>query len=377
MAIPLTALMFDAYGGSGGIAEFNRHLLESLADDDRLDLSALGMFGDASVGAPNGVDWAIPKSGDRWRFIAAAARHTWRRKPSLMLCGHAHLGPIAHTLAAASRAKVWTTTHGIEVWRDTPDLKAGERSYPRRESADRLLSRSTLITTVSRYSRARLLAWCPIRPDRVHVIPNTIDLAKFTPGPRPADLAAKLGVGDSKVLLTVSRLDPNDSYKGQDRVIPLLPELERRAGPIRYVIVGTGSDRTRLEDLARRSNAAHLTVFAGFVPTDELTSYYRLADAFVMPSTGEGFGIVFLEAMACGCPTIAGDLDGSSEALADGELGRLVDPFDGARLVEAMAGTLRAGRSRTESIRGVERFGLDRFRAQVKDSVSAFLQLPA
>ncbi|MBM4358733.1 MAG: glycosyltransferase family 4 protein [Deltaproteobacteria bacterium] len=374
MPVALTALMTDAYGGAGGIAEFNRHLLDALAADERLGVTALGLHGERTAHPVAALDWSIPANG-KLGFAGAVARSALVTPPQLVLAGHLHLATLAHPLALASRARLWTTTHGIEVWRHHAGLGRGELAFGGRRLDDRLLARSSLVTAVSRYTRSRLLAWCPIAPERVELLPNTIDLGRFMPGPRPLELEGKLGVRGAKVLLTVSRLSPHDDYKGQDRVIPLLPELERRVGPVRYVIAGTGSDRVRLEDVARRANATRQVIFAGFVPEPQLPDYYRLADAFVMPSTGEGFGIVFLEALACGCPVVAGNRDGSVDALADGELGRLVDPFDPRAILEALVATLQGGRSHTEPVSGVERFGLERFRARVRDLVTTLLAM--
>jgi glycosyltransferase involved in cell wall biosynthesis len=95
-----------------------------------------------------------------------------------------------------------------------------------------------------------------------------------------------------------------------------------------YLIVGDGPDRRRLEEKAKSLGMDEHVVFAGLIPEAEKADHYRLADAYVMPSRGEGFGIVHLEAMACGIPAVASKVDGSREAVRDGALGILVDPSD-------------------------------------------------
>ena len=93
----------------------------------------------------------------------------------------------------------------------------------------------------------------------------------------------------------------------------------------------------------------------------EVPDYLALADVFAMPSTGEGFGIVFLEAAACGVPVIGGNRDGSRDALADGRIGRLVDPLDEAELIEAVATALnRPAKTDGGAIERLQ--ALDRFR---------------
>src|SRR5262249_38146012 len=98
----------------------------------------------------------------------------------------------------------------------------------------------------------------------------------------------------------------------------------------------------RLEQLARESGIADCVVFAGQVPDAELPDYFALADVFAMPSTGEGFGIVFLEAAASGLPVIGGNRDGSVDALAEGRIGRLVDPHCPEEIAAAVVAALEA-----------------------------------
>ena len=85
-------------------------------------------------------------------------------------------------------------------------------------------------------------------------------------------------------------------------------------------------DRARLESLARVNGMADRVIFTGFIRPEELCAHYNLCDVFALPSTGEGFGIVYLEALACGKPVLAGNRDGSVDALADGRFGALIDP---------------------------------------------------
>nr|WP_242028538.1 glycosyltransferase [Pseudanabaena sp. FACHB-2040] len=120
--------------------------------------------------------------------------------------------------------------------------------------------------------------------------------------------------------MTVARLWAGDIYKGVDVTIRALPAIAATIPTVKYLIIGRGDDQPRLAQLAQDLGIADRVVFAGFVPTAQLPDHYRLADAYVMPSQ-EGFGIVYLEAMACGIPVLAGDADGSADPLQDGRLG--------------------------------------------------------
>jgi phosphatidylinositol alpha-1,6-mannosyltransferase len=244
--------------------------------------------------------------------------------------------PLAAIIAKFARARLWIQVHGVEAWR--------ESSWLDRRSVET----AALITSVSRHTRRRLLEWAGIDPARVKVLPNTVD-ARYGPGPKPDHLLKRHAVGARKVLLTVSRLAASERYKGHDRVIRVLPRLVSERPDILYLIVGDGDDRPRLEMLAAEFGVAERVRFIGRVSPEELPDYFRLADVFVMPSTGEGFGIVFLEALATGTHVIAGNQDGSRDALCDGALGTLVDPDNDADLASAIGAAL------AESIRHVDR----------------------
>jgi len=142
------------------------------------------------------------------------------------------------------------------------------------------------------------------------------------------------------------------------------------------MIVGDGPDRARLEQKAQLLNIADRVIFAGRISEEEKADHYRLADIYVMPSSGEGFGIVYLEAMACGIPVIGSKIDGSRDALRNGRLGILVNPTDGAELCEAILRTL-AEKSTGDRRHGVEYFSTERFCERVFQMVDAITSTPA
>jgi glycosyltransferase involved in cell wall biosynthesis len=183
------------------------------------------------------------------------------------------------------------------------------------------------VLAVSSWTRQRVLDLDRIKPACVSVLPNVVDETRFTVGTRTEKLMKRYALRtDERVVLTVARLDSGEAYKGYDRIVQALPAVEAVCGRVRFLLVGKGDDRARLEMLARDLGVEHKVTFAGFVPDEELVDHYRLADVFAMPSTSEGFGIVFLEAMACGTPVVAGNCDGSVDAVDGGRLGLLVNP---------------------------------------------------
>ncbi len=113
-------------------------------------------------------------------------------------------------------------------------------------------------------------------------------------------------------------------------------------------------------------------VFAGFIPESEKTEHYRLADAYVMPGWGEGFGFVYLEAMACGIPALGSKLDGSREALRDGDLGILVDPHDRDDLWQGILEVLK--RPRGVIPPGLSYFSLENFNRRCHDILRQIME---
>jgi phosphatidylinositol alpha-1,6-mannosyltransferase len=117
-----------------------------------------------------------------------------------------------------------------------------------------------------------------------------------------------------------------EQYKGHHVVIRALPRLLTRFPELIYDVVGDGNDRPVLEALAAEVGVAHAVRFHGVVPEDALARHYAQSSIFVMPSRSEGFGFVFLEAMAHEKPVVAGNQDAATEVVRDGETGFLVDP---------------------------------------------------
>jgi phosphatidylinositol alpha-1,6-mannosyltransferase len=142
------------------------------------------------------------------------------------------------------------------------------------------------------------------------------------------------------VLLTVSRISNEERYKGHDRVLAVLPDLLRSFPDLVYVVAGDGNGRELLQRFAREQGLEHHVRFIGRVSDADLPDLYRAADVFVMPSTGEGFGIVFLEAMRSGLGVVGGNGDGSMDPLRDGAAGYAVSCDDRVELLEAIRSAL-------------------------------------
>ncbi len=244
----------------------------------------------------------------RLRLTLGLLNCLWQRRPSHVFCGHIKLAPLTQLLCQRWGVPYTVLTYGKEVWYPLPDRER------------QALAASAGIWTISRYSRDRLCDANDINPQKVQILPCVVDGNVFTPGPKSPALVARYGLAGGKVLMSVARLWPTDVYKGVDVTIRALPAIAQVFPEVKYLVIGRGDDQPRLAQLAKDLSVSDRVVFAGFVPTPDLPEHYRLADAYIMPSQ-EGFGIVYLEAMACGKPVLAGDADGSADPLQDGRLG--------------------------------------------------------
>jgi phosphatidylinositol alpha-1,6-mannosyltransferase len=346
----MLAIVTDAFGGRGGIAQYNRDFLSALAETGAVSsITVLPRQAPDLLVLPERVEQTPARPG-RIGYSIAALRTALFRPVDLIFCGHLFMAPLAALIARLKRAKLIVQTHGIEAW-------------PRPSRAQcAALEAADLVLCVSRHTRSAVLSWAAIAPERVLVVPDTVREA-FTPGDGSTQRAA-LALEGKRVLLTVGRMNPRERYKGHDRVIAAIASLVAKGHDICYVVVGEGADRIRLEALARDAGVSDCVRFLGRVGLQTLVEVYRMADLFVMPSTGEGFGVAFLESMASGTSALGLDVAGARDALADGQLGTLVAEDD---LPDAIARLLAAPKpdSSTLAAAARTRFGRETFAAGV------------
>jgi phosphatidyl-myo-inositol dimannoside synthase len=339
-AYKVLALVTDAYGGCGGIAQYNRDFLGALVICGAASsIVVVPRHAENEAVTPALVRQTAPRPS-RALYVVGTIRQALSLRIDVVFCGHLFLAPLALFIARLKRAKLIVQMHGVEAWqRPTPLCRAAV------EAAD-------LVLCVSRYTRAQVLNWAAIAPERVVVLPNTVGV-NFTPGDGSA-LRHAWGLGGKKVLLSVGRISARERYKGHDRVIRTIPQLLAAGHDAIYIIVGEGDDRERLQMLADQEGVASRVRFMGALDAAALVDAYRMADLFVMPSTGEGFGIAFLEAMACGTPALGLAVGGAVDALGDGELGLLTSEAD---LANALSRSLREAKPGSLAAAVARRFG--------------------
>jgi phosphatidylinositol alpha-1,6-mannosyltransferase len=323
--IRILALVTDAFGGRGGIAQYNRDLLAALSLSDRVrEVVVLPRFGVPSASEVPSKIIELPPIAGRLRFSLAAMRLALHRGPfDVVFCGHVYSAPLAYAVSKMLGKPMWLQVHGIDAW-ESPNLII-------RWSVER----ADLLTAVSRYTRRRVLQWAFVSPERVRVLPNTMHPLIRERDPH-ARISNQYPFAGKPYLITVARINKEDEYKGHRRVLDVLPEVRLRYPDLQYVVAGEGSDRLNLEAYAAQLGLTEAVHFLGYISPGELSVLLAASRAFVMPSSKEGFGIVFLEAAAYGIPVIGGNVDGSVDALCDGAIGTIVDLEGSTSLREAI-----------------------------------------
>ncbi|MGD1909308.1 MAG: glycosyltransferase [Rivularia sp. (in: cyanobacteria)] len=293
----------------------------------------------------------------RARMTLALLNRLVNERPDHVFCGHAYLAPLVGTLCQPLGIPYTVMTHGKEVWQPLPKLIQTN------------LQKASEIWTVSRYTREIASGANNLNPDRIKILPCAVNEDYFTPGEKPSHLLERYGLTGAKVLMSVTRLWSGDIYKGVDVTIRALSQIAEVFPEVKYLVIGRGDDRPRLAQLAKDLGVQERVVFAGFVPTEELVEHYRLADAYIMPSQ-EGFGIVYLEAMACGIPVLSGDADGSADPLQDGKLGWRVPHRDrdavAAACIEILKGDDRRCNGEWLRKEATDLFGIKAFQQRLQ-----------
>jgi len=301
--LKILALLTDAYGAPGGIAQYNRDFLEALVSSSQIEaIHCLVRAGQVNE-LPEKITQSAPIK-NKLAYSIKSIQLAISLKPDILFCGHINLLPLASLIAKLTGTKIWLQTHGIDAWDKPSNLTA------------RLIKKTALVTCVSRYTRQRFLQWANLNPFKVRVLPNTIS-------PRHCERSTAISSlkNKNKIILTIGRLSSSEQYKGQDRILNCLPELIEQQPDTHYIIAGDGDDKPRLQQMVKKLGVTEHVSFLGKVEDEKLKQLYKTADLFAMPSTGEGFGIVFLEAMSQGTPALGLNEDGSTDPLQDGELG--------------------------------------------------------
>lgn len=299
-------LVPDIHSG-GGIARYQERLISVLRDEGvEVDLIEL-----------KGASFA-----SKIRFAAVFFLAHLRSRPDITISGHIGFLPLPYLMKKVFRREYVLNTYGIEVL------------YVKNRLKIKALKEAKIIIVIAEYIKEKILNRWPEIKGKIFMLPSPVEENKFIIKEKPQYLIKKYKLENSSIILTVSRLSEKE-HKGYDKVLVALPEVLKKLPNAKYILVGGGDD-PRVPNIIKELRIEKSVILVGNVKDEELVCYYNLADVFVLPSKFEGFGIVFLESLACGRPVIASKGFGSKAALQDGILGLMVDPDNIGEISEAI-----------------------------------------
>ena len=255
-----------------------------------------------------------------------------KRGVKLIYCGHIVAGITGLLLKRLCNLPYIVHTYALEIMQ----AKNQKLVASILQNADRII-------TISEFTKAAILK-LGVNCGKIRKVLPGICLDEFHPDVDASGIIDKYNLSEKKVILTIGRLDANEQYKGQDMVIKAMPDILHAVPSAVYAIGGDGSDRGRLENLAKEVGVADKVLFTGWIPEAEKPAFYAACEVFAMPSRemvqksplppffkggsvkAEGFGIVYIEANACGKPVVGGKSGGVPDAVIDGVTGLLVEP---------------------------------------------------
>jgi phosphatidylinositol alpha-1,6-mannosyltransferase len=254
--------------------------------------------------------------GSKLHFVRAAAEQGMRSK--VVILSHINLLPVGWLIKKIRPGvQLVLLSHGIEIWSGLSSSKK------------KMLSVVDEFWAVSRFTARCIEERHGIDARKIKVLNNCLD--PFLPLLKnvvvPPGLLSGYGIkADDKVLLTIARLSSTEKYKGYDDVLKAIAGLKDQR--IKYILAGKADEpeRKRLEKMVAELGLQWQVIIPGFIAEETLAAHFTSCDCYIMPSSKEGFGIVFIEAMHYGAPVIGGNVDGSTDALKDGQLGLLVRP---------------------------------------------------
>lgn len=349
-------LYLSAFSSVGGIQRFNRLFMKAGEEAD-LNFRAISLYDTKSDSNYFKSVNFTGHANKKFKFLTNSLIRILGS--DCIIIGHINLYLLG-IAALILRKKVLVITHGIEVWEN------------RNIGKNFLLKKASKVLCVSNYTKDKLVKEQGVSVENIDVVFNAIDPGFTALADKIKETSSKNE--NKKTILSVCRLSSDEKYKGYDKVMEALPLIISSGTDVKYIIAGRWDEPefTRIKQLIQKLDLKGVVEIAGEVNDEELVRYYSIADLFIMPSKGEGFGIVFLEALYCGLPVIAGNRDGSVEPLMKGDLGILVDPDSrdeiAVAIINCIEGNVPENILNPSFLKNkvIEKFGFQKFKYKIE-----------
>lgn len=323
----LTLHTFSLTGGIEKVCRAMSKAIETIMHKQKIQsFYALSMYDDSADAKYICSENFKGYRGKRISFALSALKDG--SNADIIILSHINLLIFGWLIKKITNKRIVLLAHGIEVWENLQNWKL------------KFLQKHCEIWAVSKFTAEQLIKQAVPR-NNIKVLNNCLDPFFKVPTlfDKPKNLLKRYQLTtDQPVLFTLTRMSHQEQYKGYDQVIASMVDLIKKYPNIHYILAGKADEleASRIKKLITKYDLQKHITITGFLPDEEINDHYLLADVFVMPSKGEGFGISFIEAAVCGCMSIAGNIDGSVDALLNGELGKLVNPIDQTAISNAI-----------------------------------------
>lgn len=340
------------FSGVGGIENYNKTFLKALSQLKNIKVTSVSIHDDNDKNnIIKGVEFHNFK-GKKLTAIKFLISHL--REIDTLFLAHVNLVPVAFIAKILKpNLKIYLSIYGIDVWKKLPFYY-------------RFILKNATIFSISAYTTEMIIRYNPfIKKENIIYLPPGTDINIKVSFDNPYQ-------SNQYNILTVSRLERDDCYKGIDSMIKTLPLLVEKIPNIKYTVIGKGNDFERLIGLVEQLGVNEYVEFKGFV--DQIEPYYEYCDSFVLPSKGEGFGIVYLEAMKYKKPTIAANTGGVTDVVLDNKTGFLCE-YDNQQILAEKVLTLYENKDLAKELgmngyqHLVENFSEEKFNTRLSSSL--------
>lgn len=302
----------DGYGGRGGIAQYNRHLIKAVSEIKNIQSVTVmqrKIFYNLES-KPKKVKLVKNVENSKIKFFFRILSYLFKKKNyDAIFCCHIHLLPFAWILSKKFKCPIILIIFGEEAWKPT-----------KHKIANFLSKEISYLITIRHYTAKKFLNWSKIINNNYYYIPNCIEHKKFKNNIRSLKLIKKLKLKDKKIIISCGRMDVEDKNKGMDEIIEILNDLSEKIRNVLYIIIGDGDDKQRLERKAKKLKVDHLILFLGNISEKKKKYIYSFGHIMAMPGSRKSFDrypyrFVNLEGLASGMHVLCSKLNYKSDLM--------------------------------------------------------------